>query len=105
MRKPKARTAARALAAIAALYALLSAALYLVMLRPPGTIAAIFNHVPWPAWVALPMRPMWLRARAGALRVGDEAPAFDLASHDGRSRVSLASLRGKPAVLVFGSYT
>jgi len=92
-------------AAVAVIYVLLSAGLYLVMLRPPGTIASIFNHVPWPAWVVLPMRPMWLQARGGALDVGDEAPAFDLPSQDGKSRVSLASLRGKPAVLVFGSYT
>jgi hypothetical protein len=103
--KVKAKVVARGLAVLAAVYVVLSAALYVVMLRPPATIASIFNHVPWPAWVALPMRPMWLHARGGALRVGDEAPAFDLASHDGTSRVSLASLRGKPAVLVFGSYT
>ena len=100
-----AKVLARGLAALAAVYLLLSAALYLVMLRPPGAIASTFNHVPWPAWIVLPMRPMWLHARGGALQVGDDAPAFDLASHDGRSRVSLASLRGRPAVLVFGSYT
>jgi peroxiredoxin len=51
------------------------------------------------------MERLWLRAREGTLRVGDTAPAFDLATFDKRSRVSLASLRGKPAVLVFGSYT
>jgi len=101
----KLKVVARGLAALAAFYVLLSAALYVVMLRPPATIASIFKHVPGPAWGALPMRPMWLHARGGALRVGDEAPVFDLASHDGRSRVNLASQRGKPAVLVFGSYT
>ncbi len=105
MKKAKARAVVRGVAVLAAIYVLLSAALYVVMLRPPGAIASTFNYVPWPAWVVLPMRPMWLHARGGALQVGDEAPAFDLASHDGKSRVSLASLRGKPAVLVFGSYT
>jgi hypothetical protein len=101
----RAKVLARTLAALAAIYLLLSAGLYLVMLRSPATIASVFKHVPGPAWVALPMRPMWLQARGGDLRVGDEAPAFELASHDGQSRVSLASLRGRPAVLVFGSYT
>jgi hypothetical protein len=93
------------LVAVAALYAGLSVALYAVMLRPPSQVASVFTHVPGPFWAALPMRPMWLRARAGALQVGDPAPPFDLASADGRSRVSLESLRGRPAVLVFGSYT
>jgi peroxiredoxin len=51
------------------------------------------------------MKRLWLRAREGTLRVGDRAPAFDLTTFDKRSRVTLASLRGKPAVLVFGSYT
>ena len=100
-----AKLVARGLAGLAALYVLLSAGLYLVMHQPPAVIAAVFKHVPGPAWGILPMRPMWLQARGGALEVGDPAPDFDLASHGGASRVSLAGLRGKPAVLVFGSYT
>ena len=104
-RRALSKAAARAAVGFAAVYVLLSAGLYLVMRRPPATVASVFTHVPWPAWVALPMRPMWLHARGGALNVGDEAPLFDLAGHDGGPRVSLASLRGKPAVLVFGSYT
>jgi hypothetical protein len=99
------KIAGRAVAALAVVYVLLSAGLYLVMLRTPGQIAAVFNHVPWPFWVALPMRPMWLHARGGTLQVGDPAPGFDLPTWDRKSRVSLAALRGKPAVLVFGSYT
>jgi peroxiredoxin len=51
------------------------------------------------------MKPMWMQARAGTLEVGDPAPPFDLATFDRKSRVSLESLRGKPVVLVFGSYT
>jgi hypothetical protein len=99
------KIAGRAVAALAVAYVLLSAGLYLVMLRTPGQIASIFNHVPWPAWVALPMRPMWLHARGGALEVGDQAPDFDLRTWDGKSRINLAAERGKPVVLVFGSYT
>ena len=101
----KLKVVARGLAALAAFYVLLSAALYVVMLRPPATIASIFKHVPGPAWGALPMRPMWLHARGGALRVGDEAPDFTLPRSDKSGTVQLSSLRGKPVVLVFGSYT
>ena len=41
----------------------------------------------------------------GKLKVGDAAPAFELADVDGRNKVKLADLRGKPVVLVFGSCT
>ena len=90
---------------VAVLYVALSASLYVVMRKPPAVIASVFNRVPWPFWVALPMKPMLLRARGGALGVGDLAPDFDLPTYDKKSRVRLSSLRGKPAVLVFGSYT
>ena len=93
------------LAALAALYVGIAAALFAVMYQPPARIASVFNHVPWPFWVVLPMRPLWLHARQGALQVGDAAPDFDLATADKTSRVRLSALRGKPAVLVFGSYT
>jgi cytochrome oxidase Cu insertion factor (SCO1/SenC/PrrC family) len=41
----------------------------------------------------------------GNLKVGDAAPAFELAGVDGANKVKLADLRGKPVVLVFGSCT
>ena len=41
----------------------------------------------------------------GKLKVGDTAPAFELADADGKNKVSLAELKGKPVVLVFGSCT
>ena len=41
----------------------------------------------------------------GSLKVGDAAPAFVLADADGKNRVRLADLKGKPVVLVFGSCT
>lgn len=41
----------------------------------------------------------------GKLKVGDAAPAFELADADGKNSVSLAALKGKPVVLVFGSCT
>lgn len=37
--------------------------------------------------------------------VGKPAPAFKLKSQDGKSEVELAELKGKPVLLVFGSYT
>ncbi len=105
MRSRLARRVAIFLAGLIAVYALGSGALYAVMSQTPAVIGKTFMHTPWPVFAALPMRRLWLRAREGALRVGDEAPSFDLATSDKRSRVSLRSLRGKPAVLVFGSYT
>ena len=99
------RRALRVVAAIAVVYALLSAALFAIMMQPPATVGSLFKRIPWPFFAALPMERLWMRARAGTLEVGDTAPAFDLATFDKQSRVSSASLRGKPAVLVFGSYT
>jgi cytochrome oxidase Cu insertion factor (SCO1/SenC/PrrC family) len=36
---------------------------------------------------------------------GSAAPAFKLKSQDGQSEVELEKLKGKPVLLVFGSYT
>ena len=45
------------------------------------------------------------RPEAGKLKVGDPAPAFELADAAGKKTVKLADLQGKPVVLVFGSCT
>ena len=37
--------------------------------------------------------------------VGTPAPAFKLKAQDGKSDVELAKLKGKPVLLIFGSYT
>jgi hypothetical protein len=83
------------------------AAMFAVMLLPPGKMSAVAGRVPgWVMMRALPFRTLWTVARAGGLKVGEEAPGFDLPYHDGSGRVSLASHRGeRPVVLVFGSYT
>ena len=99
------RRGIEAVVALAILYVVLSAALFTVMKQPPDVIGSVFKRTPWPLFAALPMERLWLRAREGSLRVGDQAPAFDLATFDKKSRVRLSELRGKPAVLVFGSYT
>ena len=37
--------------------------------------------------------------------VGQAAPAFKLKTQDGKAEVELAKLRGKPVMLIFGSWT
>jgi hypothetical protein len=92
--------------ALVGLYAALTAVLFGVMLQSPDRFAATMKHVPWPAFVALPFKPLWQVARAGNVNVGDMAPDFSLESPDHKSSLRLSSLRGeKPVVLVFGSYT
>jgi cytochrome oxidase Cu insertion factor (SCO1/SenC/PrrC family) len=57
-------------------------------------------------WVAMgvgfatPQRP-----QQGDLKVGQPAPPFTLKTLDGSKEVSLAQLKGKPVVLIFGSCT
>jgi hypothetical protein len=97
---------ARVALALAALYAVLTAVLLGVMLQSPDRFAATMKHVPWPAFAALPFKPLWQVARAGRVGIGDIAPDFSLESTDHKSSFRLSSLRGeKPVVLVFGSYT
>lgn len=90
----------------AAIYAVLTVALFAVMLQSPGAFAATMRHVPWPAFVVLPFKPLWNVARGGHVAVGELAPDFSLESTDHKSHFQLSSLRGQtPVVLVFGSYT
>jgi hypothetical protein len=92
--------------ALVALYAVVTAALFAIMLQSPDKFARTMKYVPWPAFVVLPFKPLWNVARRGQLAVGDMAPDFSLESPDHRSTLQLSSLRGrKPVVLVFGSYT
>ncbi len=100
------RTALKILAALALLYGAAAAILYSYMRRPPDQFTRFMAETPRPAMLALPFRPLWFRARAGALQPGDSAPDFELDTLDHASRVRLSSLRGeRPVVLVFGSYT
>ena len=56
--------------------------------------------------IALPLKPIMLVARSGALRRGDPAPDFTLKPAGGGTPVTLSALRGvRPVVLIFGSYT
>lgn len=92
--------------ALVVIYAVLSSLLFVVMLSSPDRFAATMKHVPWPAFAALPFKPLWNVARKGAVNVGELAPDFSLESPDHKTSFRLSSLRGeKPVVLVFGSYT
>jgi hypothetical protein len=87
-------------------WAAATAALYAAMRQPPETFGRIMSHVPMPAMIVLPFKPLWMFARAGHLQVGDAAPDFALPGLHGDKTVTLSNeYRQKPVVLVFGSYT
>ena len=52
---------------------------------------------------------MFFRGELGALEAGpkqgDEAPDFKLPTHDGKQTFALSKSRGKPVILIFGSFT
>ncbi len=105
MRKPSKRT----FSIIAVLALLLWGGFLLVigwaMRQPPEKFGRVMSHVPGPAFMLFPFETMWTQARAGSVQTGDVAPDFRLPTLDHKSDVELAGLRGKPVVLVFGSYT
>jgi len=105
MRKPSARTLS-----VLAVVLLLMWASFLLFIgwaigQPPETFGRVMSRMPMPAFFLFPFETMWSHARAGAVRQGDRAPDFRLPTLDHKSEVELSSLRGKPVVLVFGSYT
>jgi hypothetical protein len=99
------RIALRVPVTLLALYAAVVAGLALVMRQPPDRFGAVMAKVPPIAFAFLPFETLWMNARAGHLQVGDTAPEFNLKTLDGTGQVALSSLRGRPVVLVFGSYT
>ncbi len=87
-------------------YGMVVLAFYIAMRQKPGVFGRVMSATPNAAFVVLPFKSMWLSARRGSLRPGDNAPDFLLESHDHKAKVQLSSFRGqKPVVLVFGSYT
>jgi len=84
----------------------ISAALFAAMLQSPDNFARTMKHVPWPAFMVLPFRPLWNVARSGRVSLGQVAPDFTLESPDHKNHIQLSTLQGQmPIVLVFGSYT
>ena len=106
--KPVAQKLTKWLAVLVVLWLLACGALFGIMRQPPETFARVMARVPGPvAFLVLPFETLWTRARAGTLHVGDTAPDFSLLKLDKSAQVRLSgfSSQGKPAVLVFGSYT
>jgi hypothetical protein len=60
---------------------------------------------PGPPPVPPGVPPEFVHFTATELAEGDLAPDFDLPTADGSDSVRLSRLRGKPVVLVFGSFT
>ena len=91
---------------LAAVYAAFLGMTYRAMTQPPEEFGRYMKRLPPFAMYAMPFPPMWNRARAGTLAIGDMAPDFELPKHDKSGRVRLSEFRGKrPVVLLFGSYT
>ena len=75
------------------------------MRQPPEMFGRVMARMPVAAYFVLPFETLWTQARAGSLHPGQEAPDFSLDMLDKSETVQLSSFRGKPVVLVFGSYT
>ena len=78
------------------------------MRQPPETFGSFMAKLPGPVpFLVFPFETLWMRARAGDLKVGDSAPDFSLTKLDKSGSVQLSTLtaQGQPVVLIFGSYT
>ena len=94
--------------ALALLWVLGCAMIYSSMRRPPEQFGRVMSKLPGELpFMIFPFETMWMRARAGALQLGDPAPDFTLTKLDKSAHVQFSSLtaQGKPVVLIFGSYT
>jgi hypothetical protein len=87
-------------------YSALLVGFYVTMCQSPDLFSTAMSKTPGFLFLVVPFKPMWLHAREGKLKIGDEAPDFSLETYDKQSTVRLSSSRGqKPVILVFGSYT
>ena len=105
MRKPSKKTVVTVAVVLLVLWGSFLVLINWAMRQPPETFGRVMKHVPMPAFFVLPFETLWNRARVGAITTGEEAPNFRLPTLDHKSEVELSALRGKPVVLVFGSYT
>ena len=92
-------------AVVAFFYVGICAVIFVVMHGPPSAMAPFMDRVPRILWAVLPLEAMWTHVNRGRVEPGDVAPDFALLPVGGGERVRLSSLRGKPVVLMFGSYT
>ncbi len=95
----------RGLAVLALVYLASLAWVFYIMHLPPAQFAKQFARLPMASMMVMPFESMWLRSRAGGLQIGESAPDFELPLLDKSRQVKLSELRGKPVLLVFGSYT
>lgn len=105
MKKPSTRSLSIVFLVLLVGYATSLLTIGWAMRQPPEKFGQVMKHVPWPAFLIMPFETMWTRARAGGLQPGEMAPDFQLQTVDHQQEVQLSALRGKPVVLVFGSYT
>jgi hypothetical protein len=77
------------------------------MHQPPEVFGRVMKRIPGPvAFLLYPFETLWLRARVGALNIGDTAPDFSLERVNKTGPIQLSALnKQQPVVLVFGSYT
>ena len=77
------------------------------MHQSPEVFGRVMMRMPGPfVFFLFPFETMWTHARAGELKVGDNAPDFSLMRQDKSGITQLSALnRQKPVVLIFGSYT
>jgi hypothetical protein len=91
---------------VLAAYAALLAVMFSVMCQPPVWFGRVMRYFPMRAMPLVPFPTMWNVARRGSLRVGDQAPDFELSILNRTRQVRLSTFRGdRPVVLIFGSYT
>ena len=95
------------LCVIAVVWVMACIGLYNVMRRSPEDFARVMAKIPQPAaFLVLPFETLWMHARSGVLQVGSPAPDFNLAKLDKTEHINCQlSRKGRPVVLVFGSYT
>jgi hypothetical protein len=105
MRKPSKKTLSIVAVVLLFLWGSLLVFIGWAMRQPPEKFGRVMSHMPGPAFLLFPFETMWTKARAGTIQPGEMAPDFALPTLDHQSSVQLSSLRGKPVVLVFGSYT
>jgi hypothetical protein len=88
-------------------YGVFASLILWAMRQPPETFGKVMAKMPGPVpFLLFPFETAWLHARAGSLRVGDQAPDFSLLKQDKSARVQLSTITAaQPVVLIFGSYT
>ena len=93
--------------ALATLYISFGTFIWWAMHQSPERFGRVMSRMPAPVvFLFYPFETLWVNARAGDLQVGDRAPDFNLMKVDKTGTVRLAELnKGRPVVLIFGSYT